>query len=127
MSYLVKKVTGIGALALVAALAVPAMAAADAPDITGAQASVAGNTVTISGSWAWTTHHSNCNTDRAGVGIAVDWNDPNAAGNHVTTLNGTSIDVGTAGDNVVHNTSGGTGSYTCGTFNGSYNTGSFGG
>ena len=47
MSYLIKKVTGIGALALVAALAVPAMAAADAPDITGAQASVAGNTVTI--------------------------------------------------------------------------------
>src|SRR4051795_4617746 len=128
MAYLVKKVTRIGALALVAALAVPAIAAADAPDITGAQASVAGNTVTISGSWARTTHHSNCNTDRAGAGISVDWNDPNAAGNHVTTLNGVSIDVGTPTDNNVHTTSGGTGTgFTCGTFNGSYNTGAFGG
>src|SRR3954447_4806704 len=123
---LVKQVLRSGALALVAALAVPAMAAADAPDITGAQASVAGNTVTISGSWAWTTHHSNCNTDRAGVGIAVDWNDPNAAGNHVTTLNGVSIDVGTPTDNNVYNTSGGTSTgFTCGTFNGTNNTGAF--
>src|SRR3954470_15830344 len=116
-----------GLLAALVTLAVPALAAADAPDIAGATASVNGNTVTISGSWTWTTHRTNCNNDRAGVGIAIDWNDANAAGNHVTTLNGTSIDVGTPGDNVVHNTSGGSGSYTCGTFNGTYNTGSFGG
>ena len=128
MSNLFKQVLRTGALVLVAALAVPAIAAADAPDITGATATVTGNTVTISGSWAWTTHHSDCNTDRAGAGISVDWNDPNAAGNHVTTLNGVSIDVGTPTDNNVHTTSGGTGTgFTCGTFNGSYNTGAFGG
>jgi hypothetical protein len=125
---LFKQVMRSGALALVAALAVPAMAAADAPDITGATATVNGNTVTISGSWAWTTHHSDCNQDRAGVGISVDWNDPNAAGNHVTTLNGISIDVGTPTDNNIYTTSGGTGTgFSCGTFNGSYNTGTFGG
>src|SRR4051794_40242829 len=106
---LVKQVLRSGALALVAALVVPAMAAADAPDITAANATVAGNTVTINGSWAWTTHHSNCNTDRAGVGIAIDWNDPKEPGNLVTTLNGVQIDVGTPTDNNVYTTSGGTG------------------
>jgi hypothetical protein len=112
-----------GLAATVVSLAVPALAAADAPDITLATGTVSGTTVTISGSWA-----SDCNTDRAGVGIAIDWNDPNQAGNHVTTLNGVSIDVGTPSDNAVHTTSGGTGTgFTCGTFNGSYNTGSFGG
>jgi len=115
-----------GLLAAVVTLAVPALAAADAPDITSATGTVSGNTVTISGTWAWTTHHSDCNTDRAGVGIAIDWGDPGQPGNHVTTLNGVSIDVGTPSDNQVHTTSGGTGSgFTCGTFNGSYNTGSF--
>ena len=117
--------------AVLVTLAVPALAAADAPDITSATGSVSsdGKTVTISGTWAWTTHRSDCNTDRAGVGIAIDWNDPNAAGNHVTTLNGVSIDVGTPSDNAVHTTSGATGlsGFTCGTFNGSYNTGSFSG
>src|SRR4051812_12320454 len=127
MLHLIKQAARTGVLALVVALVVPAIAAADAPDITGATAAVSGQTVTISGSWAWTTHHTNCNNDRAGVGIAIDWNDANAAGNHVTTLNGVSIDVGTPSDNVVHNTSGGAGSYTCGTFNGTYNTGAFGG
>jgi hypothetical protein len=125
---LVKQVLRSGALALVAALVVPAMAAADAPDITAPNATVAGNTVTINGSWAWTTHHSNCNTDRAGVGIAIDWNDPKEPGNLVTTLNGVQIDVGTPTDNNVYTTSGGTGTgFTCGTFNGTYNTGDFGG
>src|SRR4051794_12336936 len=117
MLHLIKQATRTGVLALVVALVVPAMAAADAPDITGATAAVSGQTVTISGSWAWTTHRTNCNNDRAGVGIAIDWNDANAAGNNVTTLNGTSIDVGTPSDNVVHNTSGGSGSYTRGTVN----------
>ena len=117
--------------AMLVTLAVPALAAADAPDITSASGSVSadGKTVTISGTWAWTTHHSDCNNDRAGVGIAIDWNDAGAAGNHVTTLNGVSIDVGTPSDNAVHTTSGGTGltGFTCGTFNGTYNTGAFGG
>src|SRR3954453_830673 len=126
-STLFKRLLRGGLLAALVTLAVPALAAADAPDIAGATASVNGNTVTISGSWTWTTHRSNCNTDRAGVGIAIDWNDPNAAGNHVTTLNGVSIDVGTPTDNNVYNTSGGTGTgFTCGTFNGTYNTGAFG-
>ena len=129
-SPLSKRLLRSGLLAMVLTLAVPALAAADSSDITSASGVVAsdGHTVTISGTWAWTTHHSDCNQDRAGVGIAIDWNDPNAAGNHVTTLNGTSIDVGTPSDNNVHTTSGGTGTgFTCGTFNGNYNTGSFGG
>jgi uncharacterized repeat protein (TIGR01451 family) len=54
--------------------------------------------VTVSGKWLWSTHGTtDCNFDRAGVGYAVDWGDPNGVGNHVTTLsaaNGGSIDVG---------------------------------
>ena len=38
--------------------------------------------VEIHGTWAWTTHRSDCNTNRAGVGFAIDWGDNN--GNHVT-------------------------------------------
>jgi hypothetical protein len=96
------------------------------------------HTVTVQGQWQWTTHHSDCNTNRSGVGYAVDWHDPTAPGNHVTTLNGVSIDVGTPSDNVVHPTPGpvfqdiGNPSQWqswrsgCGAFNGSYNTGSWG-
>src|SRR4051812_4613549 len=138
MSNLVKQVMRSGALALVAALAVPAIAAADAPDVTPnsmSASSKAGpnNTVivTVQGKWQWTTHKSNCNTDRAGVGVAIDWNDPNQGGNLVTTLNGTPIDVGAANatplnpaDNAVHPTLGST--FSCGNFNGSYNIGDFG-
>src|SRR4051812_44508007 len=124
-------------LALAVTLAVPALAAADAPDVTSAAGSIvssdaSGTVVEIHGTWQWTTHNTNCNNDRAGVGFAVDWGDNN--GNHVTTLNGDSIDVGVAtatsrnaADNVVHNATGGSGTYTCGTFNGSYNTGTFSG
>src|SRR3954471_19283051 len=138
MSNLVKQVMRSGALALVAALAVPAIAAADAPDVTPNSMSASSVrradgtiAVTIQGSWQWTTHHSNCNTDRAGVGVAIDWNDTNQPGNVVTTLNGVTIDVGAASatalnpaDNAVHPTLGST--FSCGTFNGSYNTGDFG-
>jgi hypothetical protein len=70
-------------------------------------------TVTVTGGWVWTTHHSDCNTDRAGAGFAVDWNDPDDPGFVVTTLNGVTIDVGSsvavngnAVDNVVHPTPG---------------------
>jgi len=67
----------------------------------------------VGAGWVWTTHHTDCNTDRAGVGFAVDWNDPQDSGFHVTTLNGVSIDVGSTKavngntiDNVVHPTPG---------------------
>ena len=115
-----------GALAaLVVALAFPALAAADSPDVTSATGSIvsvdgAGNqTVEVHGTWAWPTHGgpTDCNTDRAGVGIAIDWgdDDPQNAGSpngfHVTTLGNPadSIDVGVlhsylgnAVDNLVH-------------------------
>ena len=95
-------------------------------------------TVTIAGSWQWTTHHSNCNNDKRGVGFAVDWNDPSSPGNLVTTLNNVKIDVGTSTDNVVHPAEPGTDVSSpsqylqwrggCGTFNSSlgYNTGTWG-
>src|SRR3954467_13170501 len=128
LSQVVKKFLTGALLALTVGLIAPALASADAPDVTTATgtAAVNGNgdlVVTLSGTWAWTTHHSNCNLDRAGVGIAVDWGDNN--GNHVTTLGNDSIDVGVltatllnAQDNNVHNTSGGTGltGFSCGTF-----------
>ena len=57
--------------------------------------------VTVSGQWQWTTHRSDCNNDKRAVGIAIDWNDPAAPGNHVDTINGVSVDVGTPSDNVV--------------------------
>src|SRR5262245_16241926 len=70
-------------------------------------------TITVTGGWVWTTHHSDCNTDRAGAGFAVDWNDPDDPGFVVTTLNGITSDVGSsvaangnAIDNVVHPTPG---------------------
>jgi hypothetical protein len=66
-------------------------------------------TVTISGQWQWTTHHSDCNLDKRAVGFAIDWGDAN--GNHVTTIGADSIDVGVlnadaynAADNAVHPT-----------------------
>jgi hypothetical protein len=90
------------------------------PNITTAPGPTAGTTrVTVTtdssttAGWVWTTHHKDCNTDRAGAGFAVDWNDPSDPGFHVTTLNGDSIDVGSTStangntvDNVVHPTPG---------------------
>lgn len=58
--------------------------------------------VSVSGQWQWTSRSRNCNLDKRGVGVAIDWNDPNDPGNFVATANGTSYDVGTATDNVVH-------------------------
>src|SRR3954453_18624460 len=127
-SQVVRKFLTGALLALTVGLIVPALASADAPDIQTAPGTASidasGNVVvTRGGTWAWTTHHSNCNLDRAGVGIAVDWGDNN--GNHVTTLGIDSIDVGVltttplnTADNAVHTTSGGTGltGFTCGTF-----------
>ena len=57
--------------------------------------------------WRWTTHHSDCNTDRSGAGVAMVWNDPTQPGNPVTGAGalGTFL-LGTPTDNVVHPTPG---------------------
>jgi hypothetical protein len=108
VSFSFKQVARCASLAIAAVLIVPALAFADAADVTSATGSVvnvAPNgaiTVEVHGTWAWTTHTSDCNNDKRAVGVAIDWNDPNAAGNHVTTLNGVSIDVGTPSDNLIH-------------------------
>src|SRR3954452_24797772 len=130
-SQVVRKFFTSALLALTVGLVLPALASADAPDVQTATGTVTTNgagdlLVTLSGTWAWTTHHSNCNLDRAGVGIAVDWGEGPLTGNHVTTLGNDSIDVGVRAatvyneqDNFVHTTSGAKGSltgFTCGTF-----------
>jgi len=48
-------------------------------------------TLTVKGGWAWPTHKTDCNTDRAGAGYAIDWNDPNDAG---YALGKTGVSVG---------------------------------
>jgi uncharacterized repeat protein (TIGR01451 family) len=48
-------------------------------------------TVTVKGGWAWPTHGHDCNTDRAGAGYAIAWDDPNDAG---YPLGNTGISVG---------------------------------
>src|SRR4051812_7726436 len=69
-------------LALVVTFCLPALAAADAPNVVSGRGFVTTNldgshTVRVEGTWAWNTHHSDCNNDRTGVGIAVDWGDNN--------------------------------------------------
>jgi uncharacterized repeat protein (TIGR01451 family) len=51
-------------------------------------------TVTLTGGWSWPTHGKDCNTDRAGAGVAANWFDPNDRGFHVTffDLNGGPVD-----------------------------------
>jgi uncharacterized repeat protein (TIGR01451 family) len=80
--------------------------------------------VELIGAWSWPTHGNNCNENRAGTGVAVDWFDPKQAGNPLgasVTVEGklTPILVGVesspAGslnpvDNVVHPTENDTGS-----------------
>ena len=132
------------ALATVAAVTVGmlavtiASAGADAADVTSASAvSVVVNgdgsiTVTLAGSWAWTTKDNDCNLDRFGVGWAADWNDPNAPGNHVTTLGSDSIDVGVATANSFNVADNNVRYYAdtprCGVFDAGlgYNTGTYG-
>ena len=113
MSPVVRKLVTVALAASLTVLALPALASADSPDVTSATGSVtnvAANgdvTVEVHGTWNWPTHGKDCNTDRAGVGIAVDWGDGN--GNPVTVLNGRAIAVGVlnttalnAQDNVAH-------------------------
>jgi uncharacterized repeat protein (TIGR01451 family) len=114
------------AIAAVAALAILAgVALADAPDVkvppnqaplvtaTAVQNSNGSVTVTIRGGWNWPTHGSDCNLNRAGIGVAVDWFDPKDPG---FALNNTGIAVGSSAavngntvDNVVHPTENDTG------------------
>ena len=42
--------------------------------------------VDLTGGWSWPTHGDDCNTDRAGAGVAVNWNDPKDPGFHVATF-----------------------------------------
>jgi hypothetical protein len=126
--------------AAIACLAFTASALADAPDVKvppnqvpNVSASVAATpqpgfpdavTVTVTGSWSWPTHGGDCNLDRAGAGVAIDWFDPHDPGNRLkgkgkndpdptVDVGGsqTTIDVGDTGanglnaaDNVVHPT-----------------------
>jgi hypothetical protein len=41
-------------------------------------------TVYVRGQWNWYSHGSDCNTDRAGAGVGIIWNDPTEAGYTVT-------------------------------------------
>jgi len=53
-------------------------------------------TLTVKGGWAWPTHGSDCNTDRAGAGYAIDWYDVNDAG---YAIGNTGISVGSQNPN----------------------------
>lgn len=59
-------------------------------------------TVTMNGAWQWTTHSTDCNTDRYAVGWAVAWNDSSSQGNLIGNVNGLHAYVGTPTDNTVH-------------------------
>jgi uncharacterized repeat protein (TIGR01451 family) len=72
-------------------------------------------TVTVIGGWSWPTHGKDCNTDRAGAGVAVAWFDPKDAGNALgasVTIKGETVPIAVGGvgnslnaaDNVVHPT-----------------------
>jgi uncharacterized repeat protein (TIGR01451 family) len=126
----------VGLLTVAAALIWVVAAAADAPDPVDAANKAAPPipaahldsftrnangtvTITVSGGWLWTTRGSSCTDDRAGVGYAVDWNDPTQVGNDVKTITFTengqtiteNVQVGAAtantrnpADNVAHPT-----------------------
>ena len=90
----------VAVLALVAGGVAAATARADAPDVkvttpapgqhpyqtgTATVDSATGHvTVTLTGGWSWPTHGSDCNLNRAGAGVAVNWFDPKDRGFHVT-------------------------------------------
>jgi uncharacterized repeat protein (TIGR01451 family) len=44
-------------------------------------------TVTLTGGWSWPTHGADCNINRAGAGVAVNWFDPQDRGFHVAFFN----------------------------------------
>jgi uncharacterized repeat protein (TIGR01451 family) len=49
--------------------------------------------VTVAGGWVWYTHGNDCNTQRAGVGFAVDWFDPKDANADLSNGNSLSKSV----------------------------------
>jgi uncharacterized repeat protein (TIGR01451 family) len=120
-----------------AVLATAVSAGADAADVSTTSGSAVVNqdgsiTVTVQGTWAWTTHNTDCNNDRYGVGWQVGWNDANSPGNFLATLDSTDIFVGVANtgtyntaDNAVHYEAD---APRCGVFADppGYNTGSWG-
>jgi uncharacterized repeat protein (TIGR01451 family) len=127
----------VAVIAAGAVFATAVSAGADAADVASTHGTAVVNpdgsiTVTVEGTWAWTTHNTDCNTDRYGVGWQVGWNDENAPGNFLATLDGNDIYVGVAADgtynsadNAVHYQSE---APRCGTFADppGYNTGSWG-
>ncbi len=84
------------------------LAAADAPQPSTITGNVVDNgngtfTLTVQGTWEWPTHHSDCNTDRWGMGWAVDWNDPSDPGHAVKGGPTTGRPaVGDSSDDAVH-------------------------
>jgi uncharacterized repeat protein (TIGR01451 family) len=122
-------------VAAAAALVVLAgVALADSPDIkvppnqsplvtaTAVQNANGTVTVTVKGAWAWPTHGNDCNLNRAGIGVAVDWFDSKNPGFDLgasAPINGVSTPIkvgatlavnGNAVDNIVHPTENDTGS-----------------
>ena len=83
-------------------LSLAATVLADAPEPDGiliTDVEISGLTVTLSGTWAWSRGCDGGSIDGdRDVGWAVDWNDPDAAGNELVT----GIEVGTPTDNLVH-------------------------
>jgi hypothetical protein len=71
-------------------------------------ASGPGVTVYVRGQWNWLSHSSDCNFDRAGMGVGIIWNDPNSPGYAVTkgsTTAGVGVRASTDGnvvDQMVH-------------------------
>jgi len=55
-------------------------------------------TVYVRGQWNWLSHNSDCNTDRAGAGLAMIWNDPTETG-YTLSQGAVSAAVGVAGKN----------------------------
>jgi hypothetical protein len=53
-------------------------------------------TVYVRGQWVWPEHNSDCNTDRAGAGVGIAWNDPSEPGYSLTgkTTSGQTVTLG---------------------------------
>jgi hypothetical protein len=103
-----KRASLVGVLAAIAAISLalianPTRTSADAGDpvsgtIQSTQVTNGDGTVTVyvRGQWVWTAHNSDCNTDRAGAGVAIAWNDPSEPGYSLTgkSTSGQTITLG---------------------------------
>ena len=99
-------------------------------------------TVSVHGEWNWVSHHSDCNLNRNGAGIAIVWNDPHDPGYAVAKGGGVEVGSTANGDNVVHPSDAAHAGQTvndvsspsnfaswrsgCGTYNGTNPSGTFG-